>query len=273
MTYRCIDRLSVILAFSLANTMLFARVAYFATFMRILNPLQVIDGHSEAMAGSRASSDSGTTSLLLSGNSAARFTDLLAETMQAMSISSRSHSRAPSSSGGSSTYELFSPTIGGGGSSSAGQTMPLFGTGSSVRHSSRRSSFGSSSSTIFSGAPSSHDEASLLVSDFFSESGKFVSDASTTASMVRDRKLLLWQAFLVDFGVCASASNGGMAVPATATINRPAHFPAALLPLPTSLNQSKKLIKDYLFVNLRDYQESVKRGGEEIEIFGRCARI
>lgn len=133
----------------------------------------------------------------------------------------------------------------------------------------------------------SREEASQICSDFLSESGTFASSSAVTASLFseRERKLLVWQALLVKFGVChttsdedsdsqdedfedhsSSSSSDDSQYPIP-----PQLYDGQRLPLPTSLKGCERLLKQYVIINIKDFLESENfvRGKGEVKLFSR----
>lgn len=110
----------------------------------------------------------------------------------------------------------------------------------------------------------STSEATDIISSFHSSSGIY---SINSGSSVHDRKITLWQAILVGFGVCAPAEATSMTAVPNGCQDRPSHFEAYYLPLPNSANKCKELLKQYVHVNLKDFA----RLTTEAELFPRYA--
>lgn len=106
------------------------------------------------------------------------------------------------------------------------------------------------------------DSSSQPLNDFFSDSGAFSSTSSSLGT--KGQKLALWQAILITVGLC-EPQHGTTAM---TNLKRPKHFPHQLLPLPSSLTACKKLIREYVFVNIRDFKASQTRKGP-LKLFSR----
>lgn len=197
-----------------------------------------------------------------SGSSSAA--DLLTDSMQGLSIGrSRSTSQAasqvpsseaahPVSSRGTSLSSLSTP--------SSGSTGALFSPGLlALRSQARQRSSGTSS-------PGSESSSQLLMA-FFSESEDSAPASDLSSLDGRSYKLALWQAILVTVGVCESEE--GIVMPG---LKRPAHFPRPALPLPTSLNACRALIKEYVFLNIVNFKQS-QIDNEPLRLFPNATQL